>query len=371
MHPPRPVKKRPPRKTKEAAKAVLSQKKKTATKRTMLIIASIVLVIAIAASAFYYLVSVMPYQRVILTVGNDNVKTGYFLKRVIANSNSDAASTIDSLTAELIIKQAAPDFGLSPATEADIDTYLHNQAKGSNDTITDTEFDVWYKNQLATTGLTAKEYREIVGGTILAQRIQEIVSANVSSVVPQVHLSVIVLDTSDAAISAKARIDGGEDFATVARDVSLETTSKENGGDVGWLPTELLNSEMSSVIDVLDIGKCSDPFPYVQSSSSSSTATTTTYMLFMVSEKSAAMQVTDDQLTMLKNKAMTDWLNSKRSTTEVTFHGLNGSTTLDSQTLAWINYQVQKLTKNRTSTATTSETTTTSPNTSTPGNITP
>ena len=343
MHPPKPVKKRPSRKTREAAKAVLPQKKKAATKRTAIIIASIVLVIAIAAGLFYYLVNVMPYQRVILTVGNDSIKTGYFLKRVAANTNGDAASTVDSLTTELIIKQAAPDFGLSPATEEDIDTYLRDLARGENETITDAEFDIWFNDRLASTGLTAKEYREIVGGTILAQRIQDIVSANVSSVVPQVHLSVIILDTSDAAISAKARIDGGEDFAAVAREVSLETTSKENGGDVGWLPTELLNSEMSSVIDVLDIGKCSDPFPYVEQSSTSSTETTTTYMLFMVSEKSTAMQVTDDQLTLLKNNAMLNWLDSQISTTEVTFHGLNGSTTLDSQTLAWINYQVQKL----------------------------
>jgi parvulin-like peptidyl-prolyl isomerase len=303
----------------------------------------------------------MPYQRVILTVGDDSIKTGYFLKRVAANSSGDAASTVDSLTSELIIKQAAPDFGLSPATEADIDTYLRDLARGENETITDAEFDTWFNDRLASTGLTAKEYREIVGGAILAERIQEIVSANVPSVVPQVHLSIIVLDTNDAAISAKARIDGGEDFAAVASDVSIYKASEENVSDLGWLMTEVLNSDMRSVIDVLDIGKCSDPFPNVQQSSDSSTETTTTYILFMVSEKSAAMQVTDDQLATLKYNAMLDWLDSRIATTEVTFHGLNGSTSLDSETLAWINYQVQKLTKNRMSTATTSETTNTTP----------
>lgn len=350
VHPPRPVKKRPPKKSGAEARSILSQKKKTATRRTALIITSIVLVIAIAASLFYYLVNVMPYQRVILTVGEDNVKTSYFLKRVAANSSNDAAATIDSLTSELIIKQTALDFGLSPATEEDIDTYLHDLARGESETITDADFDVWFKGQLANTGLTEKEYREIVGRSILAGRIQEIVSANVSAVVPQVHLSVIVLDSSDAAISAKARIDGGEDFAAVAREVSLDTTSKENGGDVGWLPTELLNSEMSTVIDVLDIGKCSDPFPYVSQSGSSSTETATSYFLFLVSEKSTAMQVTDEQLTSLKSQAMANWLDSQIATTEVTFHGLNGSTTLDSATLAWIDYQVQKLIKKRSST---------------------
>jgi hypothetical protein len=107
---------------------------------------------------------------------------------------------------------------------------------------------------------------------------------------------------------------------------------------------------MSSVIDVLDIGKCSDPFPLVQQASSSSTETVTTYILFMVSEKSSAMQVTDDQLSTLKYNAMMEWLDSQKATTEVTFHGLHDSTSLDSETLNWINYQVQKLIKKRSST---------------------
>jgi len=350
VHPPRPVKKRPSRKTRAAAKTVVPQKKKKSNKKIALIITGIVLVIAIATGLFYYLVDVMPYQRVILTVGEDSVKTGYFLKRVAATSDSDAAAVVDGLTAELIIKQKTVEYGISPATEEEIDTYLHEQARGENETITDADFDVWFKNQLANTGLTAKEYREIIGSTILTQRVQDIVTANVSSIVPQVHLSIIILDTPDAATTAKARIDGGEDFATVAREVSLDTTSKENGGDVGWLPTELLNSEMSVVIDVLDIGKCSDPFPYVSQSSSSSTETATSYFLFLVSEKSTAMQVTDEQLISLKSQAMANWLDSQIATTEVTFHGLNGSTTLDSETLSWIYYQVQKLIKKRSST---------------------
>ena len=106
-----------------------------------------------------------------------------------------------------------------------------------------------------------------------------------------------------------------------------------------------IGNEMSAVIDVLEIGKCSDPFINFSESSSS-----ISYMLFMVSEKSSAMQVTDDQLASLKSMAMSDWLESQIATTEVTIHGLHGSTHLDSETLSWIDYQVQKLVKKRTDT---------------------
>ena len=366
IHPPRPIKKRPPRKTKAAAKAAaVPQKKKPRTRRTALIISSVALVVAIAAGAIYYLAGVMPYQRVILTVGSANVKTGYFLKRVVANSTSDPAATLQSLTTELLVQQAAPDYGLVPVTPEDIDTALRDAAKGTNDTITDADFATWLKEQLANSGLTEKEYREIVGRNIQTQRLAEIVSANVQSIVPQVHLWAIILSTNDAAVAAKARIDAGESFSAVASDVSIDATSKANGGDLGWMPPDILSTQLSSTADSLDIGKCSDPVTYVQQNSSSSTGTTTTYVLLMVSEKSAAMQATADQVTMLKNKAMGDWLNARTQTTAVTIHGLNGSTTLDSQTSAWITYQVQKLIKKRPSTPSTATIPTTSPTTTT------
>jgi len=378
IHPPRPIKKRPPRKTRAMAKAApVPEKKKPKTRRTALIIASVALVVAIAAGLIYYLAAIMPYQRVILTVGTDKVKTGYFLKRVVANSTSDPAATLQSLTTELLVQQAAPDYGLSPVTPEDIDTALRDAAKGTNDTITDTDFAAWLKEQLDNSGLTEKEYREVVGRNIQTQRLYEIVSANVPSVVPQVHLWAIILSTNDAAVAAKARIDAGESFSAVASDVSIDATSKANGGDLGWMPPDILSTQLSSTADSLDIGKCSDPVTYVQQDSSSSTGTTTTYVLMMVTEKSAAMQATDDQVTLLKNKAMSDWLNTQAQTTTVTFHGLNGSTTLDSQTSAWISYQVQKLIKKRPSTPSTatettasSTTTTTEPTTTTPATTT-
>jgi len=100
---------------------------------------------------------------------------------------------------------------------------------------------------------------------------------------------------------------------------------------------------------------------------------TTSFFLFMVTEKSAAKEVTDAQLTMLKNKAMSDWLQNQISTTQVTVYLRNGKgTALDTETTAWINYEVQKLIKKRPSTTTTeTATTTTEPTTTTPATTEP
>jgi parvulin-like peptidyl-prolyl isomerase len=347
-----------------AVKTAELQKKKAAKRTRLFTISAIVGVVALVAVFFVYLTVIMPYQQVILTVGQDNVKTGYFLRRLVANPSGDISSTLQGLTAELLVKQQAPTMGVTPVTAQDINEYLRAgaaKAKGT-DTISDADYDAWFREQLANRGLPAKEYREIAARDILRTRLQDIVAANIKSIAPQVHLWAIVVASNDAAVQAKAKIDGGEDFAAVAANVSLDSTATTSGGDQGWVPPDVLDSQLSTQAATLDVGKCSDPITYTQQSSTSSTGTVTNYVLLFVSEKSDAMEMTTDQLTVLKNKALLNWLNEQSANTTVTYHGLNGSTTLDAQTTSWLQLQAQKLT----SRLSTTEQTVTQPTTTEP-----
>jgi parvulin-like peptidyl-prolyl isomerase len=358
QRPQRPIKKRLPRRTKANIKASQAkQKQKSGSKnRLVLAIIAIVAVISIIAGSTYYMMAVQPFQRVILSVGDDNVKAGYFIKRMVASQGMSTDALIQSLTAELVVKQQAMILGMPVITGQEIDDFLHNTAKGDNESISDEDYNNWFQQQQDSTGLTAAEFKQIAASQIQAQRIQEIIGANINTEVPQVHLSIIVLGDSDSAAAAKARIDDGESFGDVAKEVSLDTTSKENGGDLGWQVPSLLNTQISSVLDALDIGKCSDPVALTQTDSTTGN-TSTNYVLLMVTEKSAAMQVTDTQLSQLKYMAFVDWLNQQEAGTEVVFHGLNGSTTLDEQTSTWLTYQAQKLIKKLSSSNTTGSTT--------------
>lgn len=59
----------------------------------------------------------------------------------------------------------------------------------------------------------------------------------------QRHLRNIVTDSKDKASKALARVEAGEDFAAVAREVSMDSSSKENGGDLGKVAKEQLDKE--------------------------------------------------------------------------------------------------------------------------------
>jgi hypothetical protein len=355
-NPPKPTKKRLSRAEKKEAVAIVIQPKhkKASKRRNIFTFAAIALVVLLVAGTIFFLLAVMPMQRSILTVGDDNISVSYLLKRTVANTNGTVSSTLQLLSAETIIKQQAAAEGVAPVTRQDIDTYLRNNAKGTNDTINDTEYKIWFKEQLVTTGLSASEYRDVAARNIQRERLTDILAVDVQKVAPQVHLWVMVLSTQDAAAAAKARIDAGEVWDVVANDTMGTTT----GGDYGWTPPGIFDSQLEPTISALDVGTYSDPIAYTYSDSSSSTGATTRYVLLMVSEKSDAMEMTDNQFATLKNNKLNEWLDTQSSTVTITFHGLDGSTTLDSVTSTWLNSEVQKLLTKRPSTTTTPATTT-------------
>jgi hypothetical protein len=359
VHPPKPVLKTPSRSAiKEAQQVAAPPPKSKVSSRTRLIIgiSSIVLVVALIAGIAYYLIAVMPMQRPILTVGTEDVSTGYFLKRVVANPGSDVSSAIQGMEAELVIKQQAASYGVTAVTAGDIDTYMRTQARGVNSTISDADFNKWFKTQLANTGLSSAEFREVMSREVQRQRLTDILAQGMPSTAPQVHFWAMVFNSNTAALTAKAKVDGGTDFATVANTLGQQT----NGGDQGWAVTAMLPTEISSVIAKLDIGKVSDPVAYTQSSSSASGGKVTSYLLIKITEKDDARPLADDQISMAKSQVLYNWLTKEIAATTITIHGQKGSTTLDGQTLAWLNYQVQNLLKKRPSeTSTTGFTSTT------------
>ena len=80
------------------------------------------------------------------------------------------------------------------------------------------------------------------------------------------HILVRVDDsTSDAEAKARidtlrARIAGGADFATVARENSDDLNTKPNGGDLGWFNTDTYGADFGAQVAGLQDGQVSQPF---------------------------------------------------------------------------------------------------------------
>jgi hypothetical protein len=182
----------------------------------------------------------------------------------------------------------------------------------------------------------------------MTQRLQKLLGDNMPTTAEQVHLYDIVLPDYNTAADVKKRIAEGEDFMTIASEVSLDTDTKDKGGDMGWLPIKVLDSYLESAVTNLDIGVVSDPLQTSTSADQySSTGEQQPYLLLMVTEKAVAREVDAQYIDSLKSRLIQDWINTQASTQKIALHGRGSSGGYDSETDAWLQYQIEKLKKSR------------------------
>ncbi|MFC1987905.1 peptidylprolyl isomerase [Chloroflexota bacterium] len=305
-------------------------------KRTGFIIASVVIIlILIIVGIGYYLSGDARYRSLnIITVDDTTIRMDYFIKRA-GLAGADPMSMLFRLTHEQLIKLGAPRYGIEVSPE-DIDQGLRIIASGGSGNISDNEFREWYRQQLNESKLSDAEYREITRTNLLAARLQEYLAERVPTVAEQVHLHAIILRTSEDAYEVRARWEAGEDFAGLAREVSLDEVSGEKGGDIGWFPGGVLSPELDYTAFSLNTYDVSEPIPYnIDTSSSGSEASSTIYYLIMVSEKDASRELDENNLQGVRSQALTSWLSE-----ETQFHEIKYN--FNSEIQAWINWQLSK-----------------------------
>lgn len=303
-------------------------------RRTAFIIGGVVIIIILVLlGGGYYQNYVAPFQRTIITVDNTTVRIDYFIKRA-KFTGADSMTMLSRLTDEQIIKLGAPRYGITISSD-NITKELRNVARGSSASISESEFQAWYRQMLNDSGLSDAEFRDITATMIMATQLQAYLAERMPTIAEQVHLNAIMVATGAEAATLKERIDKGEAFADVAREVSLDSSSKDQGGDLGWLPRGVLDPRLEDIAFNLKTGEVSFPVPQVVPSPSDQAATDTGgYFLFMVSEK-ANREIAPEFLPDVRSHALDNWLvtESQQHTVKYNFN---------SEINAWISYQLAK-----------------------------
>ncbi len=303
-------------------------------RRTAFIIASVVIVLILITVGVSLYINSAPFRRIIITVDDTSINMDYFLKRTRL-AGADPLDMIMRLTNEQLIKIAAPQH-VGEVTPEDIDQELRRIASGESETISENEFKGWYRQILNESDLSDSEYKEWLATSILRARLHEYLAERVPTVAEQVHLYAIVVKTYEDAEKIRARWEAGEDFADLAREVSLDEVSGEKGGDLGWSPSGVLNPTFDYVAFTLSVGDVSEIVGYAADPA----AEEIFYHLLMVSEKAEAREIDERPLQILKAKALDDWLLAEIKVHEVEWRGLKNG--FDSETNAWINWQLSK-----------------------------
>ena len=295
---------------------------------TQYIITLVVIVImGTVVGFFYYQEYIAPRRIAVVRVDDTTIRMDYFLKRLTITP-VDPMNMLLSLQQEEIITMDAPSL-VGELTEDDIEQGMRDIAGGETGDITESEFKEWYRQQLNETSFTDAEFREFVSTNLLAARLMKYLAERVSTVAEQFHVHMIVVETYDDAMEVRTRWEEGEDFVDLAREVTLDESTRENGGDLGWMPAGV-NDLVDWVIQDLDIGVVSQPV----------TETGTYFYLFMISERDVARPLEEDDLLVLQSQVLNEWLISRNEFHTITYHGFNNG--FDSETYAWVNWQLSK-----------------------------
>lgn len=262
-----------------------------------------------------------------------NDETGEFLRSFYEQQaqqlqtylNTASDMVVDELIEDTLIREKAQEAGII-VTEQDvtqaINDLINKQAQyAAQSTITDTtqmptptplpqaEIDKIYSDMLANMKLSDKQFREIMGVNLLRQKVQELLAGQVITTGLVAHVQMVQADSREEADSALKRIEGGEDFAIVAKEVSTDTQTAETGGDLGWVASGQLSSRYGAEVDTAVFSMEAGTARVVEGNGR--------FYVIRVVERNENGPLPDEVVSARRNSALDDWLTERKAAPDV------------------------------------------------------
>lgn len=238
------------------------------------------------------------------------------LSQVQTDLTLAAENALEELIEDQLIAEKAQEMGIT-VTAAEIQNAIFPPPP---EPITDTaevptpipqeELEKRYDDLLSTLGMSDEDFREIVRRGLLREKLQEELAKQVPTTGLVARVQIIQTNSEEEAQAAQARIEGGEDFAIVAQEVSSDTLTAGEGGDLGWVTPDQVSvrygPEVEDAVFSAEIGQLT----LVESGGK--------YYLIQVLERDENGPLPEDALTMAQNSALANWLAERKNAPDVT-----------------------------------------------------
>jgi hypothetical protein len=120
-------------------------------------------------------------------------------------------------------------------------------------------FESTFADYAEAVGVIQQDFREVIYSSLLREAVKDAITADLPRTQEQVWARHILVATIEEAETVLARLDAGEDWAALAAEVSLDTSNKELGGDLGWFPREQMVEPFANAAFDMRIGEVSEP----------------------------------------------------------------------------------------------------------------
>ncbi len=118
----------------------------------------------------------------------------------------------------------------------------------------------------------------------------------------EVQVQVMLLGSEQEVQEVITKLEGGEDFATLAEELSQHDASKEKGGDLGWLASDEINPVYQDFVLNAELEALSEPIK------DEAVVTKGGYWLVKVLDKEDNRQIEDSDRDFFKQKALDEWV---------------------------------------------------------------
>jgi hypothetical protein len=123
-----------------------------------------------------------------------------------------------------------------------------------------------YENTFATAqaslreaGISKEQYEKIFETELLRKKLFEAVTADIALEQDQLWARHILVATEEEARAVIERLNNGEEFGALAAELSQDTGSGANGGDLGWFGKGAMVAPFEEAAYALEVGEISEP----------------------------------------------------------------------------------------------------------------
>jgi len=233
--------------TKVPTKRQLSRWQRQEKRRRVIIIAAAVFLAGILGYVGYdvgygyYDAEIRPLREVMIEVNDTSFTTGYYVKLLDAYTEGQDPSQVyymaDVASRQIIrdelIRQGADSLGISVETQ-EIDEGME-------------EIDL----------PDEEVYRDAITAILLSEKLlEDYFGSQLADTMEQAHIQVMLVESKEIADEVRAKIESGQEFSALIEEFSCDP---QVGGDLDWLPQELMSDTLGDIAFSLEPGEISQP----------------------------------------------------------------------------------------------------------------
>ena len=164
----------------------------------------------------------------------------------------------------------------------------------------DPNFQTRFQEELARSGINESHYRDLSASAVIRKKILDKFTSEVPASAESIRFRQIAVRDQAEADDIKSQIDGGADFAAIAQEKSLDSTTKSAGGEVGWVPRGILDPKVEEQLFGQELNVITT---YVTEGGA---------FVYQVEEEQADRALEETHKSVLSQKKLQDWVEEKK-----------------------------------------------------------